>query len=71
MEQYEPLLRAIEKARVESNEMANILAEAFAKTQDERILDACDDADRYSRKMRNLLYSLKARPLSSLTEIPF
>ena len=71
MELYEPLLRAIEKARVESNEMANILAEAFAKTQDKRILDACADADRYAIKMRNLLHNLKARPLSDFTEIPF
>lgn len=71
MEQYEPLLLAIEKSRAESNEMANILAEAFAKTQDGRILKACADADRYSIAMRNLLYDLKARPLSSYTEIPF
>ena len=46
MEQYEPLLRAIEKSRAQSNEMANILAEAFDKTHDERILKACADADR-------------------------
>ena len=71
METFEPLLQAIEKARAESNEMANILAEAFAKTQDDRILKACADADRYSINMRNLIYSLKAHPLPTFTEIPF
>lgn len=71
METFEPLLLAIEKTRAESNEMANILAEAFAKTQDDRILKACVDADRYSISMRNLIYSLKARPLPTFTEIPF
>ena len=71
METFEPLLLAIEKARAESNEMANILAEAFANTQDDRVIKACADADRHSINMRNLIYSLKARPLPTFTEVPF